>query len=61
MASLRRRGKRGVFILFDHRPALALEIVLFFINKGEGLQELLHTEMGEDRGVIFSETKIAEE
>lgn len=61
MASLRGKGERGVFILFDHRPVLSFEIVLLCINTGEGLQEFLPTEMGVDRGVIFPETKIAEE
>ena len=56
----RKRRKRRVFILFDHRPALAFETVLLCINKG-GLQDLQPTEMGEDRGVICSETKIAVE
>lgn len=61
MAYLRGKGERGVFIPFDHRPVLSSEIVLFCINTGETFQELLPTEMCEDRGVVFAETKIAEE
>jgi len=47
VASLKGKGERGVYILFDHKPALSFEIVLC-VNT-EGLQELLPTEMGEDR------------
>lgn len=61
MAFLRGKGEREVFILFDHRPVLSFETVLFCINTGETFQELLPTEMCEDRGVVFPETKIAEE